>query len=513
MTAHTLDAIVIGGGAAGVSAALMLGRARRSVLVLDAGEPRNRFASHVHGVLGHDGRPPAELLRLGREEVARYGVEVVSARAVAARALDDRVEVDLADGSTVAGRVAILTTGIVDELPSIEGLAERWGQTVLHCPYCHGWEVRGARLGVIATGPQSVHQAELVRQWSETVTLFSSAAGEALDHSAHARLLARGVRIVESPVLALEGAAGGLDAARTADGEVHPLDAVFTAGLPRLDEALVDGLGLALDDALGSVAVDATGATSAPRVWAAGNVVAPYGTIPAAMATGSMAGGAANGALVVEDAERALADPAAFWEARYAGVDRAWSGEPNAAVVDVLADLDPGTALELGCGEGADAIWLARRGWRVTGLDLSPTAVARASDAARAVGVAESARFLVADLASEWPVEKPVDLVVASFLHSPVALDRVAVITRALEVVAPGGHLFLLSHVAPPTWASAEDRAAFDLPDLETELAALDLDPDDWVRIIAEERPRLAHAPGGERGHTVDGVLLLRRAG
>ena len=511
MTERTVDAIVIGGGVAGLSAALMLGRARRSVLVLDAGEPRNRFASHVHGVLGHDGRSPAELLRLGREEVAHYGVEIVSTRAVGARSLDGRVEVDLADGTMVAGRVAILTTGVVDEMPAIAGLAERWGDTVLHCPYCHGWEVRGARLGVIATGPQSVHQAELVRQWSETVTFFSAAAGDALDHAARAPLLARGVHIVESPVIALEGAGSALDAVRTADGAVHPLDAVFTAGQSRLDDALVDGLGLRRDDALGAVVIDPTSATSVPRVWAAGNVVAPSGTVPAAMATGSMAGGAANAALVREDAERAMSDPATFWESRYAGVDRAWSGEPNAAVVDVLADLEPGTAIELGCGEGADAIWLARRGWRVTGLDLSPTAVARATDAARAAGAAESAHFLVADLESQWPVEMPVDLVVASFLHSPVALDRVAVITRALEAVSPGGHLFLLSHVAPPTWASAEDRAAFDLPDLETELAALGIPEGDWVRILTEERPRPAQGPGGDRGHAVDGVVLLRR--
>lgn len=304
-----LDALVIGGGPAGLSAALMLGRARRSVLVLDAGEPRNRSAAAAHAVLGHDGIAPHELLRRGRTEVEAYGVEVRSARVIGTATTADRVTATLDDGTTVAARAVVLASGIVDELPAVPGLAELWGERVLHCPYCHGWEVRDRRLGVLATGPASLHQAELVRQWSDDVVLFGAAAGEALDDAVRARLAARGVRIVEHPVIAVESA--GLDrdaplAIVDVTGARHEVAALFTGGAPRLDDALVDALGLERSTEPGTaLVVDAVGA-GAPRVWAAGNVVAPYASIPIAMASGTMAGAAVNAAFVAEDGDRAL---------------------------------------------------------------------------------------------------------------------------------------------------------------------------------------------------------------
>ncbi len=166
------EVIVIGGGPAGLSAALMLGRARRRVLVIDAGSPRNRSAAHMHGVLGFENEPPAALTARGRAEAGRYGVRFVGGRVERVERTEKGARAVLADGTEYETRALILAAGITDELPEIPGLAARWGTTALHCPYCHGWEVAGARLGVLATSPGSLHQAQLLRQWSDRVTLL-----------------------------------------------------------------------------------------------------------------------------------------------------------------------------------------------------------------------------------------------------------------------------------------------------------------------------------------------------
>ena len=183
----TVDVLVVGGGAAGLAAAMSLGRSRRTVRVLDAGEPRNATSPHAHNLLTRDGTPPAELLTTGRAEVARYGVDVVTARVVAARAVaagapdtpgEPAFEVDTADGVTHRSRRLVVATGLRDALPDVPGLTDRWGRDVLHCPYCHGWEVRDRALTVLATGPRAVHMALLVRQLSADVTLLLADAFE-----------------------------------------------------------------------------------------------------------------------------------------------------------------------------------------------------------------------------------------------------------------------------------------------------------------------------------------------
>lgn len=306
MTVILYDAVIVGGGTAGLSAAQMLGRAGRRTLVIDAGAPRNRFAAHMHGVLGHDGRPPAELLALGRAEAESYGVEVIDGVVQHLDDADHTIAVRY-DGGTVAARGVVLTTGVVDDLPDIPGLREQWGRSVLHCPYCHGFEVAGQRLGVLATSPASLHQMELIRQWSDDVTAFTAAAGP-LDGAVTERMQARGIRIVGSPVTALRTDDDRLIAAVTADGAAHPIDALFTAPTPHLQLDIAAGLDLAVSDQPGEgLRVDMRGATSHPRVFAAGNVVAPFGNVPLAMGQGSMAGAGLNAALVMDDAERALA--------------------------------------------------------------------------------------------------------------------------------------------------------------------------------------------------------------
>jgi thioredoxin reductase len=282
-----LDVIILGGGIAGLSAAQLLGRARRRTLVIDAGEPRNRTAAHVHGVLGHDGTPPADLLARGRDEASGYGVGVIEARAVAVEATDDDITVVTDDGARRTARALLVATGASDVLPAVAGLSERWGAGVLHCPYCHGWEVRDRRLGVLATSPRSLHQAQLVRQWSDDVTLFTADLGP-LSIDDDLRLRARGIRLVPQRVVEIVGDGPDVTGVRLADGTMLALDAVFTGGDLTPHDDVLAGLDLPrVDSPTGSVIeVDATGRTAHPRIWAAGNVVTPMANVPMSMAAG-----------------------------------------------------------------------------------------------------------------------------------------------------------------------------------------------------------------------------------
>lgn len=311
------DVVVAGGSAAGLSAALMLGRARRRVLVIDAGEPRNRFAAHMHGVLGQEGVAPRMFVETGRREAAEYGVQFVDGVVTSAEDGVAGLRVTLASGETHACRALVVATGITDELPDIPGLAERWGTSVLHCPYCHGWEVRDRHLGVIAASPAALHQVQMVRQWSDRVTLFSAAMGEVAAPDA-ARLRPRGIEIVNAEVIEVLGDGDRVTGVRTADGVVVAVDAIFTMGTPRPRDAFVAGLGLdraEMPFGAGSfLAVDQMGKTSHDRIWAAGNVVNPMANVPMAIGAGAMAGSAVNGALV--DADFAAAELGAGLEVR-----------------------------------------------------------------------------------------------------------------------------------------------------------------------------------------------------
>ena len=303
------DAIVIGASAAGLSAAQMLGRSRRRTLVIDAGQPRNRFATHMHGVLGNDGTPPADLIARGRDELTRYGVELVGGLVTNLEMDNDLVVVTVDDLRVERARAVIVATGIADELPPISGLAQRWGVSVLHCPYCHGWEVRDTRFAVIATMPMSLHQAELVRQWSNAVTFFVAGAGpDAIDADARRRLSAREIRIVESPVVAVVGECVAVSAVQTADGSSYDVDTIFTAGIAKPHDSFLAGLDLdRVEQPVGSfIATNDFGQTSADRIWAVGNVVNPMANVPTAMATGSNAGAMVNGFLVQEDVRAAM---------------------------------------------------------------------------------------------------------------------------------------------------------------------------------------------------------------
>ncbi|MFF5188637.1 NAD(P)/FAD-dependent oxidoreductase [Streptomyces sp. NPDC000345] len=307
------EVVVVGGGAAGLSAALVLGRARRRTLVVDAGEPRNAPAAHVQGYLSRDGMPPAEFLAAGREEIARYGVELVRDRAVDVRGGTD-FAVILAGGRTVRARQLVVATGLRDELPPVPGLAERFGRDALHCPYCHGWEVRDQAFGVLATGPLSVHQALMVTQWSKDVTLFlHTVAEEELTDEDRRRLTAAGVRVVPGEVAALVVEDDRLTgvrlsaAAASGEGPVYDREVLFVAPRPVPRTELLERLGAEMTEtAFGAYpVVDGHGRTTVPGLWAAGNASGFAEQVVNAASRGYRAGAAINGELLMADLDAA----------------------------------------------------------------------------------------------------------------------------------------------------------------------------------------------------------------
>lgn len=514
------DVIVIGGGPAGLAAALMLGRARRRVLVVDAGQPRNRFASHMHGVLGYEGAEPALLARQGRAEAAGYGVEFTSGTVTGIEEIPGGLSLSLDGPGPFRARAVIVATGLTDRLPGIPGLAERWGRSVLHCPYCHGWEVRDQRLGVLTTSPLGAHQAQLVRQWSDQLVVFTAGLGK-LDEPTERRLRARGIELVASEVVEVLGEGEQLTGVRTADGAVVELDALFVAADPLPQDGFLAGLDLARNETpWGSfLALDETGRTGHPRIWAAGNVANPALSVPMSVGAGTAVGGAVNFALVTEDFDLALAGqwpeiaPADYWEERYAGTERVWSGRVNHVLSQVAAELTPGRALDLGCGEGADVLWLAGQGWDATGVDISPTAVSRGTQAAAAAGLSDRAHFVAMDASDPGalPEGERYDLITASFLHSLVTLPRTEILRRAADRVTSGGRLLITSHAAPPPWADPGHHEHRFLT-AEQEVAELGLDADRWQVLIAEARTRQATGPDGQPATLEDTVVLLRRS-
>ncbi|HWC21277.1 MAG TPA: NAD(P)/FAD-dependent oxidoreductase [Flexivirga sp.] len=303
------DVAVIGGGAAGLSGALMLGRSRRSVLVIDSGAPRNAPAAGIHGLLGYDGMPPAEYLRRGTEDVLRYGGTVTPGEVVEIARDDTGFAVTLADGRSTRARRILLATGLVDELPDVEGLAERWGRDLVHCPYCHGWEVRDRAIAVLATGPMAFHTTLLWRQLSDRVVLLRNG----IDFPAEqlAQLAARGVRIAEGRAQSVVTADDAITGVAMVDGRVVPCEVVAVGSrMVARGGEILSSLGLTLTEhpsGMGShLATEAGGRTDAPGVWAAGNITDLSAQVGAAAAAGAMAGAQINADLAMEEAAEAV---------------------------------------------------------------------------------------------------------------------------------------------------------------------------------------------------------------
>jgi thioredoxin reductase len=308
---ETYDVVVIGGGAAGLAGAVALARSRRSVLVVDAGEPRNAPAAHVHNFLTRDGTPPSQIYAAGRREVTSYGGTVDAGRVTALSRDGERFTVQIGDRAVTARRL-LAATGLRDELPDVPGLAARWGIDVLHCPYCHGWEVRGQRIGILATGPAAAHQALLFRQLSPHLTVLAHTAPE-VAREQREQFAALGITVIEGTVTGIETDDGGLAGVRLADGTRVALDALIVAPQVIANAELLAPLGLtpaevrAGGQVMGTqIEADPSGATSVPGVWVAGNLANITAQVITSAAAGLTAGAAINADLAAEDAKRAV---------------------------------------------------------------------------------------------------------------------------------------------------------------------------------------------------------------
>lgn len=514
------DVAIIGGSAAGLAAALQLGRQRRSVIVIDAGEPRNAPAAHMHSYLGHEGLPPAELIALGREEARSYGGEILAGRATdVTRLADGRFRVELVGGGAIVARRVVAATGLVDVLPDIEGLAGHWGGDVIHCPFCHGYEVRDRRVVQIVTHPMGLHPAGLFRQLTAHLTLVLHD-GVAIDHPELDHLRAAGVAVIDTPARRLiTGNDGHVCAVELTNGDRIDADAVVVGAPFRVRAEPFATLGLtpvAHPTGIGDfIETDPLGETSVPGLYAAGNVTDPSQQVLQAAANGSRVGGMISFSLASEDitaAARPLSNQA-DWEHRYSG-DQIWSGNPNSTLVNEIEAAVPGRALDVGAGEGGDAVWLAKHGWTVTASDISQRALDRIATVASERGVTIACHHADANALDAYPPES-FDLVSAQYAAIPRTPDSRG-IANLLAAVAPGGTLLVVGHDLEPM------RRPIDMT-----VESQRFDPDAYVRVddiahalsrtpgwqieVNEKRPRPA---GSASGHHVDDVVLrVRRRG
>jgi thioredoxin reductase/SAM-dependent methyltransferase len=512
------DVAVIGGSAAGLAAALQLGRQRRSVIVIDSGEPRNAPAAHMHSYLGHEGIPPSELTSIGREEVRSYGGEVLAGRAVDVTRLDEgHFRVELAGGNTVVSRRVLAATGMVDDLPDIDGLVEHWGGDVIHCPFCHGFEVRDRRIVQIITHPMGLRPAGLFRQLTARFTLVLhegiNAANSDVDD-----LRAAGVNIVDGPVRrVVTGDDGHVAAVELMGGDSIEADAVVIGPRFKVRVEAFASLGLqpaAHPNGLGDfVAVDENGETSVPGLYAAGNVTDQSQQVLQAAANGSRVGGMISFSLVHEDIEAAARPSAneADWDHRYGG-EPLWSGNPNGTLVNEIDGLTVGRALDVGAGEGGDAVWLAERGWRVTANDISQRALDRVAAVAEARGLTIECHHADANAYGAFELAA-FDLVSAQYASIQRTPDGRGV-DNLLGAVAPGGTLLVVGHDLEPMRApinAHEHSRPFD-PDAYMrvdDVAAALADSPDWAIDVHEKRPR---PPGAaSASHHVDDIVLRAR--
>lgn len=512
------DVVVIGGSAAGLAAALQLGRQRRSVIVVDSGEARNSPAAHMHDYLGRDGAPPAELATAGREEVRSYGGEVLPGRVSRVSRDDERFRVELIDGHSVVARRIIAATGLLDVLPEIPGLAEHWGAGVIHCPFCHGFEARDRRIVAIVTHPMGLHPARLFRQLTDRFTVVVHDSTD-IDESELDTLRKAGVDIRLGPVHRIvTGADGRVTAVELAERERVDAE-VVTVG-PRFSARAEPfaSLGLRLvahSSGLGDVvATDASGATSVPGLYAAGNLTDPSQQVSQAAADGSRVGAMVSFSLADDDIRTATRPSGneTDWDHRYTG-ERMWSGNPNGTLVAEVSDLAPGRALDVGAGEGGDAVWLAEQGWKVTASDVSQRALDRVSAAAERHALQITCHH--ADANGLDPFDHAAfDLVSAHYASIPRTPDGRGA-RNVLDAVAPGGTLLVVGHDLEPMRTP-----------IDTSVHSRPFDPDAYVRVddfvamlsdraewdieVHQKRPRPPGAASAAH-HPEDVVLRARR--
>jgi thioredoxin reductase len=284
------DVVIVGGSFAGLAAALLLGRARRKVTVLDTGLPRNRYASHAHNLLGHDGKPPRQILDESRAQLAAYPtVTLLDARGESLKGVADDFTVGNSKGDVRARRV-LLSYGITDLFPDIPGFAECWGRTVIHCPFCHGFEIAEKRWGVIYSTPMSLHAPGLYSNWTDDITLFSD--GHDIPEAERSKLAKRNVRVVDGRVRAMEHRDGQLTAVVSETEGAVPLDAVYAHPRVRPSADLHEAAGIETwETPFGlAIKVDENQKTNVDGIYAAGDLTAAMHSLPLAITAGMMAG-------------------------------------------------------------------------------------------------------------------------------------------------------------------------------------------------------------------------------
>ncbi len=515
------DVVVIGGSAAGLAAALQLTRQRRSVLVVDDGTPRNAPATHMHGYLGSEGEPPSELTRRGRDEVRRHGGEILTGRARTVARLDDgRFRLEVGGGHSIVARRVLAATGLIDELPEIDGLAEHWGGDVVHCPFCHGFEVRDQRIVQIVTAPLGLHSAPLFRHLSDRYTLVvHEPAG--VDDAALDRFVSGGSDVVRTAVHQIvTGHDGRIAGVELVDGTTIDADAVVVTTRFRARADVFADLGLSTTPHMtgmgDTVEIDVTGETSVPGLYAAGNLTDPSMQVLHAAAHGSRVGAMIAFGLADEDLQAAArpSGDAADWEHRYGGDIAMWSGNPNGTLVNEATSLTPGRVLDVGAGEGGDAVWLAEQGWAVTATDISSGALARvAAEAERRGLTVECLQRDGNDVdAFDTAAFDLVSMQYGSIHRTP---DGRA-LRNLLGAVAPGGTLLVVGHDLTPMRTPidvVEQTRMFD-PDAflgVDEIAGALADESGWEIELHETRPRPAGAASSSH-HVDDVVLRARRA-
>jgi thioredoxin reductase len=294
------DVIVIGGSFAGLAAALQFGRTRRKAIVLDTGLPRNRYAAHSHGLFGHDNRSPREILELAHAQLENYPhVKLLSARAVRASGSIDDFTVVLENGESLAARRLLLSYGRTDHFPDLPGFAECWGQTVVPCPYCHGYEIAGQHWGLLYHSPMSLHMPPLYNHWTDRITIFTD--GNDLPADERTRLAARGVAFVDGKVSAIHHDAGNISAVELEDGRAVQIDTLFAHPRSTPSSVLHETLGIevAASQVGEIVKVDEKQQTSLPGVYAAGDLSNPMSSLTVATHAGAMAGIHAQQSLIV----------------------------------------------------------------------------------------------------------------------------------------------------------------------------------------------------------------------
>ncbi len=467
----------------------------------------------MHSYLGHEGLPPEQLAAIAREEVRSYGGEVLPGRVVDVNRADDgRFHVALVGGHRVIARRVLAATGLVDELPAIDGLARHWGGDVIHCPFCHGYEVRDRRLVQIITHPMGLHPAALFRQLSAHITLVLHE-GVGADHPQLDALRAGGVSVIDERVArVVAGADGRVSAVALVSGAVLPADAVVIGTRFRVRADMLTSLGVTPvphPTGLGDVIeVTQTGETSVAGLYAAGNVTDPSQQALQAAAQGSWVAGMISFSLANEDIQTATRPSAnqTDWDNRYSG-DQIWSGNPNGALVQEVTGMAAGRALDVGAGEGGDAVWLAEHGWTVTASDISRRGLDRIAAVATERGLPITTHHADANDLHAYESLR-FDLVSAHYASIPRTPDNRG-LANVLGAVAPGGTLLVVSHDLAPMRTPIDTQTQsrpFD-PDayvrVEDFVAAISESPD-WTIEVHEKR----HRPPGASSHHAHDIVL-----